>query len=200
LAVCLALWAGAARAQSRTTPEVRLTPKEKAFLLGLAREPLAALLEGRPSRAPAARPARLEETHLLVVSLSLDGRTAARAWEIRRPEPLWQGALTLGAKVLTTPDAGRPLGPEELARAKVSAAVLSGLTEIAGDAEVAAGQGVVVLSGYAFAVGLPGDVPAGSRPFELLSEACRAAGLRPGAWLGERSTLFSALADQVAED
>jgi hypothetical protein len=180
------------------TQERRFSARELNYLLLLAREPLQAAVEGREIRAPRENtgfPA-LDQSHPLVVTLWLDGKILARAFEIREPPALSAGAMVLGARVLDTPDAGRPPTAEELPRVRAAVAVLRELEEVGGDGDIGPGRAAVVLNGFTIAVGLPKDMPAGYRSAELLAGTCELFGLRPSAWLSDKSSLISA---QVSE-
>ncbi|MDR3204947.1 MAG: hypothetical protein LBV23_09445 [Deltaproteobacteria bacterium] len=192
-------------AQEPPVPQVskptRLNSREKNYLMLLAKEPLKAQLEGREPRTPRDNPAmkRLDIAQPMVVTLYLNNEPVARVWELRSPGPIATSALALGAKVLSAPDIGRVLTIEELAKAKMGFAVFEPLEEIKSDNDLKAGQGAVVINGFTFGVGLPGDMPKKFKPAELLSKACQLSGLRPGAWLTDKTVIFAALVDEEIE-
>ncbi|MDR1309611.1 MAG: hypothetical protein LBL95_06915 [Deltaproteobacteria bacterium] len=196
------LLAATAPAWAQDAPARRLSARELNYLLMVAREPLAALQEGRPVREPKQNRAftALSQALPMVVTLRLDGEILARAWEIRQPLALIQGAMALAGKALESPDQGRPPTPEEWPGLKVAVAVLHSLSEAADDREVGPGQAVVVLEGFRIGVGLPRDLPQGYRNFDLLSKACEMAGLRPQAWLlPGRCSILASDVDEMVE-
>jgi hypothetical protein len=168
-------------------------------ILALAKEPLKAILEGRAPRAPSQGVKGLEAALPLVISVHVNNQLLARTWQLENPPPLQQAALLLGAQVLVDPKIGRPLTEEELPLATVSLAVLSNLKEVKDDKEILSDQAAIVFNGFKQSIGLPSDVPTGTKPQQLLNLTCQLAGLRPGAWLTSRSTIFSAQVSEVFE-
>jgi hypothetical protein len=195
-------WAAAWPAWAQDRPPQRLSARELNYLLAVAKEPLAALREDRAVREPKENRAftALNQALPMAVTIWLDGEILARAWEIRQPQALIQGAMALGGKVLENPDQGRPPSPEQWPRVKVAVAVLRDLAEAADDQQVGPGQAVVVLEGFSLGIALPQDLPPGHKAFDLLSKACEMAGLRPQAWLVPgKCSILAANADEMAE-
>ncbi|MDR1297703.1 MAG: hypothetical protein LBO05_10120 [Deltaproteobacteria bacterium] len=189
------------KAQVEAEAARRLGARELNYLVALAREPLNALTESRTVRQPrdnAAMPF-LNQSHPLAVTLWLDGGILARSVEIRQPLPLAQGAMILGARVLDSPDAGRVPTAEEWPKVKIAVAVMRKLAEVADDSEISAGQAVVVVNGFKIAVGFPGDLPKNASVYDLLGKTCELFGLRSSSWLSERSSLLSAVVDEMLE-
>ncbi|MDR1487749.1 MAG: hypothetical protein LBT62_07160 [Deltaproteobacteria bacterium] len=201
LGVALTLQVSDAFAQTNKTAS-KLSAPELLYLQKVVREPLTALMQERGPRTPKNNPSmpHLSNPLARVVTALLDGQIVARAWELRTPEPLLQGAMTLGAKVLTNPDTGRILTAEELPRAKLGIAVLQALTEVKSDLEIRQGDAVIILNGFTFGVGLPSDLKPDYKISDLLTQACVASGLRPGVWrINDRTTIFSAIVDEALE-
>jgi hypothetical protein len=208
-----ALWAALAAAPALAQdgqPYSPLSVREKTALLGLAREPAAAALESRPAQdiRPSGSMARLNQSQRLVLSVLVDGQVIARAWELRSPGTLQATAASLGRRIVSGPDVGRPPTAEQWPRAKFGLAVIHQLQEVEDDKAAAQGYALVALVDFTFAVGLPSDmVGAGTgarapayRNFDLYSRACGASGLRPTAWLGERATIFAGPVEEFFEN
>jgi hypothetical protein len=186
-------------AWAQNSPKVvPLSAKDVSLLLQIASEPVNAALENRAPRAPQEPSAtsQLNKSYRMVVSVNLDNKLLARAWELREPGPLQATALSLGQRVISEPDIGRPLNPDEYDRAKFSLAIIFNLRIIDDEKQASAAEALIVLSGFNYAVGLPRDLRSGSTTFELFSKACELSGLSPTAWLGNRATLY---AGQVEE-
>jgi hypothetical protein len=205
MVVGLLIVAGKALAQDRPAQQPtskRLSAKEMTYLLVLAKEPLNAFKEGRevrPLDKPSYTPG-INQTLPTVVTLWLDGQILARAWEIRQPQPLNEGVLTLAAKVLDSPNQGRVPTMEECLRVKVGVAVLHNLEEAYDDKAIGLEQAVVILEGFTMGIGLPKDMPPHYKNSEMLSKACQMAGLRPNIWLlPDKCTIFAADVDEVVE-
>ena len=190
---------GPAEAQTRYQP---LSVKEKNFLLRMAREPVAAILEGRRPRdlrAPSSM-RRLNQSQRLVMTIFLDGELLARAWELRTPGVLQATTVSLAHRIMQTPDVGRPPTYEEMPRIRIGLAVLHDLKEVATEKEALVGQALVALSGFSFAVGLPSDLPRGYTTFQLYSRACEISGLRSGEWLGDDATIYAGAVEEFFEN
>jgi hypothetical protein len=217
ITIIWALWAGPLAAQdffggggdAGLPPIRRLSGQELNYLMKVAREPLNALIEERPIREfkDSAAPGAINQSLPMAVTLWLNGQILARAWEIRQPQPLMAGTLSLANKVLNNPDQGRAPTIEEWRDLKVGIAVLHRLAEAIDDKEVKAGQAVVILDGFTIGLGLPKDMPGPKdKPFkyensDLLSKACEMAGLRPGAWLlPDKLTILAADVDELIEN
>jgi hypothetical protein len=177
----------------------RLTGLEKQHLLAIAAEPVAALREGRPPRAPQVSGA-LTRSLPLAVSLYLDGRLISRHWEIRQPGPLSQSAMLLAAQALSNPRWGVAPTPADAPRLKAGITVLHGFFEIKDDNSLPEGHGVVVMNGFKEGLAGPMDVAEGAGPSELLAFASQIAGMRPGGWLVPETVIFASPADEAREE
>ncbi|MDR1658609.1 MAG: hypothetical protein LBT47_13895 [Deltaproteobacteria bacterium] len=192
--------AGPAAAQKNSQFK-HLSGKEKKFLMSLAKEPLNALIKSTvplERKAPASM-TRLNQSQRLVVTVFVDGQLVARAWELRQPGPLQAAAVSLGARALVDPDVGRALTSDEWSRATISVAIIYNFADLTDDRQAQAGQALVVLNDFDFAVGLPSDLPAGYTTAQLLTAACQLSGLRPNAWLGQRVSLFAGDVEEIFE-
>ena len=187
----------AAEGQTATGwPELK--GQEKRILLLIAREALAAFLENRPSREARVDP-RLQAAQPVVVSLSVDGRLRARAWKLKNHLPLYLEARDLVQASLAEPKVSdQPLKPEELARARISLAVLGRFQRAKDETEIPPRSAVIIYNGFKEWLALPDDVPGGSAA-DLLSYACGQAGLRPQVWLLPSTTIFYASAEYLSE-
>ncbi|MDR2945653.1 MAG: hypothetical protein LBV79_02765 [Candidatus Adiutrix sp.] len=202
-ALLLGCWPGALLAQAPPEGEgqfalPRLSGPQKSTLLLIAREAVDAALEGRASRE-ATVDARLQMPQPLVISIYVDGKLRSRAWRLKPAQPLYIDARSVTEEAIDEPrDGGAPLGADELARAKIGLAVLSGYMRVADDRGVPPRSAVVVLSGFTEALGLPGDVKSNAAA-DLLTFACERAGLRPNIWLLPQTAVFYAQADGTQE-
>ncbi|MDR2349231.1 MAG: hypothetical protein LBF41_01225 [Deltaproteobacteria bacterium] len=174
------------------------TNPEKLELLSVAREAMTASFEGRTPRPAPANP-KYSISRPVAVSIFLDGKLVARTWEIERPGPLATEIPALVSRALSDPKQGRPVTDEEIARAKLGVGVFGRFEQIENEKAVKEGDGVAVLVGFKEGVALPGDLPAGSKAFDLLSLAAVAGGMREGGWLLPDASLFRAEADEARE-
>jgi hypothetical protein len=71
--------------------------------------------------------------------------------------------------------------------------------QIKDETELVEGEGVVVLNGFKEGVGVPSDLPPGSKATDLLSFASEVGGLRPAGWMIPESSLLAALVDDERE-
>lgn len=173
-------------------------PQRKTLLL-IAREAVEAVLEARESRQATVEP-RLMVHQPLVVSIYVDGELRSRSWRLKPDRPLYIDARDVTYDAVNRPrDNGFPLSEDELARAEIGLAVLSGYTRAQDERDVPPRSAVIVLSGFTEAVGLPGDVESDDAA-DLLSHASERAGLRPRVWLLPQTTIFFAGADMFREE
>lgn len=174
-----------------------LTGPQKRTLLTIARESVAATLEGRSPREATVEP-RLTEPQPMVVSLYVDGKLRGRSWRLRGYEPLYLGARDLTYEALTEPRVSdQPLSIDELSRAVISLAVLSNYLRAADDRDIPPRTAVIIYSGFTEWMAMPGDVAGAAA--DLLSYACEQAGLRPNIWLLPQTTIFSAQVEAIRE-
>lgn len=175
-----------------------LTGPQKKTLLLIAREVLDSVREGRPSREATVEP-RLSQAQPMVVSIYVDGALRARAWRLRGAQPLYLEARDLTYQALAAPKVSeQPVRIDELSRAEVSLAVLSGYARVKDDGQISPRSAVIIYNGFIEWLALPGDVPS-KEPADLLSYACEQAGLRPQVWLLPQTTIFTAQIEWAQE-
>lgn len=175
-----------------------LTGPQKKTLILIAREVLDAVMAGRQSREATVEP-RLTLAQPMVVSIYVDGVLRARAWRLRGALPLYLEARDLTYQALAAPKISeQPLRLEELSRAEVSLAVLSGYTRVRDESQIHPRAAVIIYNGFVEWMALPGDVPS-DRPGDLLSYACEQAGLRPQVWLLPQTAIFTANVERARE-
>ena len=179
-------------------PWPALKGQDKKVLLLIAREALNAALENRPSREARVDP-RLSISQPLVLSLYVDGKLRARAWRLKGLQPIYTTARDLVQTALKEPKVSdKPLTHEEMARAKISLAVLGRYTQAKDETDIPPRSAVVIYNGFTEWLALPMDVP-GGKAADLLSFACGQAGLRPQVWLLPTTTIFYASAEELKE-
>lgn len=199
----LFLFMPALTAQAQQSPAVigtlpALTGPQKKTLVLIAREVLDAVREGRPSREATVEP-RLTMAQPMVVSIYVDGRLRARAWRLRGVMPIYLEARDLTYQALAAPKVSdQPLRIEELSRAEVGLAVLSGYTRVKDDSQISPRSAVIIYNGFIEWLALPGDVSS-KKPADLLNYACEQAGLRPQVWLLPQTAIFSAQVEGARE-
>lgn len=190
-------------ALAQDTPEAvgalpSLTGPQKKTLVLIAREVLDAVSEGRSSREATVEP-RLNMAQPMVVSIYVDGILRARAWRLRGSIPIYLAARDLTYQALAVPKVSdRPIRIEELKRAEVSLAVLSGYTRVRDDSQISPRSAVIIYNGFTEWMALPGDLPS-NKPADLLDYACEQAGLRPKVWLLPQTAIFSAQVEGARE-
>jgi AMMECR1 domain-containing protein len=135
----------------------------------------------------------------MVLSLYVDGKLRARAWKLKHLQPVYLEARDLVQTALTNPKVSEePLSLEEMARAKISLAVLGRYIRAKDETEVPPRSAVIIYNGFIEWLALPGDVPGGSAA-DILSFACSQAGLRPQVWLLPTTAIFHAPAEEMKE-
>lgn len=175
-----------------------LTGPQKKTLVLIAREVLDAVSEGRSSREATVEP-RLTIAQPMVVSIYVDGVLRARAWRLRGAMPIYLEARDLTYQALAVPKVSdRPIRIEEMKRAEVSLAILSGYTRVRDDSQIAPRSAVIIYNGFTEWMALPGDLPS-NKPADLLDYACKQAGLRPKVWLLPQTAIFSAQVEGARE-
>jgi uncharacterized protein len=172
--------------------------EERAFLVRLAHESIAATLDGRELR-PTGIPARLLEPRGAFTTLYLGDEVRGCVGYVHAAAPLYQ-------VVIETADAAAfhdlrfmPVGREEAARLRVSISVLSPIEPICPEQIQLGKHGVVVTLGNRRGLLLP-QVPIehGWDVATLLEQTCRKAGLAPDAW--QRGATLEAFTAEVFGD
>lgn len=188
-----------ASAQGVVPPSLpRLSGPQKRTLLLIAREAIDASLEGRSSREATVEP-RLTVAQPLVVSIYVDDKLRGRAWSLKGESSLHFMARDLTYEAISSPRVSRfPLAVDELARARVSIAVLSGYTRANDDSDVPSGSAVIIYNGFTEWMALPDDIES-TKAADLLDYACEQAGLRPHVWLLPQTVIYSAGVEQSSE-
>ena len=158
------------------------SPEERAFLVRLAHESIAATLDGRESQ-PASVPERLREPRGAFTTLYLDGEVRGCVGYVFAAAPLYQ-------TVMETADAAAfhdlrfmPVNREEATRLQVSISVLSPVEPIRPEQIELGKHGLIVTLGQRRGLLLP-QVPLehGWDLETFLQQTCRKAGLAPNAW------------------
>ena len=175
-----------------------LTGHQRSVLVQIAREAIDATLENRESRTATVEP-RLTAPQPIVISVYVDDKLRGRAWRLKSTSPLFENARIVTYEAIDKPKAGgEMLSLEELARARVSVAVLSNYTKAADDRDIPPKSAVIIYNGFTEWLALSGDIES-DKASDLLSYACEQAGLRPNIWLLPQTTIFWAEVEEAGE-
>lgn len=191
-------------------PSVRMAPeldaRERAWLLGLARDTIAAAAAG------AALPDRVPVSDVLIaragvfVSLHIEGKLRGCIGQISASEALYRATVNAAVSAALHDPRFPPVTCAEVAGLEIEISVLSEMSEVeAGEAErlVEIGRhGLMIVAGHSRGLLLPQVASRyGWTAREFLEQTCWKAGLAPDAWRsGTRILMFTAciFADEKA--
>ena len=160
-----------------------LEPDERQALLQLARQAIAARLEGRPVDAPAANGGLAHRTGAFV-TIRHNNRLRGCLGSVERDEPLVEVVARCAGDAATRDPRFPPLPLDELPEVVLEISVLSPFEPVEDPAEVEVGRhGLLVEHGKRRGLLLP-QVPTewGWDRETFLSQTCVKAGLAPDAW------------------
>jgi hypothetical protein len=178
-----------------------LTDDERRTLLAIAREAIAARLEGRVRGLPAAGAPRLWRVQAAFVTLRQGGDLRGCIGTIHPTRPLAETVADCAAASATEDPRFPPLERPALAAVRIEISALGPLAPVRDPSGIVIGRhGVVVSLGGRRGLLLPQVAEEEGWDREvLLAHACLKAGLRPGAWQeGARVEIFEA--EVFAED
>ena len=170
---------------------IELSEAERAELLAIAREAIAARIEGRE---PALRPrsSRLSATRAAFVCLKVGGRLRGCIGSLTATGPLWESVRDMAAEAAFADPRFMPLTARELPRVELEVTVLSPLEKIDNPAEVIVGRhGLFISRGNRQGVLLPQVATEYGWDREtFLDETCQKAGMGPGCWRQEGTEIY----------
>jgi AmmeMemoRadiSam system protein A len=172
---------------------VELSREEQRRLLAIAREAIAARLEGRDPNGPGNLPARLKAVRAAFVCLKVGGRLRGCVGSLTATQPLWEAVRDMAAEAAFSDPRFMPLTPRELPRIELEISVLSPMEKTSDPSQVEVGRhGLLIRQGPHSGVLLPQVATEwGWDRQTFLAETCLKAGLEPDCWKRERTELYT---------
>jgi len=169
-----------------------LSEEQRSFLLGLARESIAARLAHKPLPNPSAGDAELLRPLGAFVTLKINGELRGCIGNLTAAAPLYQTVQQMAQAAAFEDPRFPPLTAEELEQVTIEISVLSPMRRITSTAQIEIGRdGLYLIKGANRGVFLP-QVPVeqGWDLLQYLDNLCEKAGLQPGCWQ-EGATLYT---------
>lgn len=176
-----------------------LSTDQRRFLLGLAREAIATMLESKQIISPVMVDNELREPYGAFVTLTLGGDLRGCIGFPEPVFPLYEAVIRGGISAAVQDPRFPPVSRTELDELVVEISVLSPLVHAQPDDVVVGTHGLVIEKGRARGLLLP-QVPVewGWNREEFLTHTCRKAGLPYDAWQ-QGATLYTFTADVFSE-
>jgi AmmeMemoRadiSam system protein A len=172
-----------------------LSPEQKAYLLGLARQAIRHSLEGRPRPAVETKDKVMTEKRGVFVTLTLGGHLRGCIGYPLPVKGLAESVVDMAKAAALEDPRFEPLGLEELDRVKIEVSVLSLPHRVKSPADVEVGKhGIIISKGYRQGLLLP-QVPVEYHwdRETYLSHGCLKAGLDEDEWKkGVKIEVFTA--------
>jgi AmmeMemoRadiSam system protein A len=176
-------------------PGRAISDQARLFLIQLARDAIAARLEGRPQ--PSTRPTEPELLELrgAFVTLTIDRRLRGCIGHVEGVSPLWLAVRDNAVAAAFRDPRFEPLTREELDDVRIEISALTPMTPGSPDDVVVGRDGILIERGRSRGLLLPQvAVEYGWDTETFLDATCRKAGLEGGSWRdpGTRISTFSA--------
>ena len=175
-----------------------LDPRERRWLLRLARSTIAAKLEGRPLPDTPPGPGPLSDQRGAFVTLEIDSQLRGCIGHVSGTEALWLSVRSNAVNAAFRDPRFPPVEPAELASLEIEISALSPLWPVSTPDEIEIGRdGLVIERGHHRGLLLPQVADRyGWSAVEFLDQTCRKAGMQPGCWR-DPETLISAFSAEV---
>ena len=179
-----------------------LTPEEKRELLRIAREAIAAALQGKSQRRGSTPSGGLASPSGAFVTLRLGHELRGCIGYIESAEPVADVVAEVAVRAAFEDPRFPPVTPAEFRKISLEVSVLSPMRRVGDISEIEVGvHGLVIERGGRRGLLLPQvAVEFGWDRMEFLANVCRKAGLPREAWMGPGAALYVFSAELAAEE
>jgi AmmeMemoRadiSam system protein A len=182
--------------------ESNLGHEERNLLLRLARESIRARVAGQAPPEPELSGGPLTEHRGAFVTLTIEGALRGCIGHVVGVEPLWRSVSSNAIAAAFRDPRFSPVQAEELERIAIEISVMSPLERLADPSELVIGRhGLLVEQGQVRGLLLP-QVAADNNwdRATFLDQTCRKAGLEPGCWRHETTSLYTFTVENFEEE